>query len=196
MDQLQFGEWPQEKRCNKCGVTKPIDDFYAMVGMRDGHRNDCKACNLAAKKARYLANPQKMIERARDWQKANPERHLENQRRRRQRPDVKRRDRDGYLRRKYGITLEQYDAMFEGQGGVCAICGRPPREDISLHVDHDHDTGEVRGLLCFRCNNAIGDLGHDLGILEGAVAYLDRPDIEEVAATRARLAELVASTRR
>src|SRR5688572_26282042 len=128
------------KRCNKCGEVKPLTDFYAMTGMKDGYRNDCKACNLAAKHERYLRDPQGV----KQWQHDNRERHLETQRKRRQRPDVKRRERDQYLRRKYGITLEQYDEMFESQGGVCAICGREPRDDISLHVDHDHETGEVR----------------------------------------------------
>lgn len=54
----------------------------------------------------------------------------------------------GYrLKRRYGITAEQYDALLEAQGGVCAICGEPPKGK-ALHVDHDHATGGVRGLLC------------------------------------------------
>lgn len=58
--------------------------------------------------------------------------------------------------RKFGITIEQYEEMLVRQDGGCAICGRPPGR-ISLHVDHDHETNRVGGLLCFRCNNSLGD---------------------------------------
>ena len=61
------------KVCKKCGLTKPLDDFYRAAGMRDGHRNDCKACNLAAKHERYLADPQAAIARVKRWQQENPE---------------------------------------------------------------------------------------------------------------------------
>ena len=55
---------------------------------------------------------------------------------------------------KYNMRPEEYDAMLEVQSGVCLICGRPPKK-IRLHVDHDHKTGKVRGLLCFQCNNQV-----------------------------------------
>jgi len=79
-----------------------------------------------------------------------------------------------HLMRKYGITVEQYDAMLEGQGGGCFICGRPPRPDISLHVDHDHSTGQVRGILCFCCNNALADFQDDPALLGEAASDLSR----------------------
>jgi hypothetical protein len=91
-------------------------------------------------------------------------------------PEGKLRQRAGHLKRKYGITIEQYDAMLEAQGGGCFICGRPPREDISLHVDHDHFTGEIRGILCFRCNNALADFQEDPILLAKAAAYPRSPD--------------------
>lgn len=171
---------PATKRCTKCSETKPISDFYAMKGMRDGFRNDCKACNLAAKKARYDADPRPDIERMQRWVEANRDRWNETQRRRRARPEVKARERGAYLLRKYGITLEEYDVLFERQGGVCAICGALPTEGISLHVDHVHETGKIRGLLCFRCNNALGDFGDDAQVLRQAIRYLDSFDADEL----------------
>jgi oligoribonuclease NrnB/cAMP/cGMP phosphodiesterase (DHH superfamily) len=58
---------------------------------------------------------------------------------------------------KYGITIEQYNNMLEEQNFVCPICKEPPKENNKrLHIDHNHDTGEVRGLLCSKCNGALG----------------------------------------
>lgn len=171
---------------------KSLDDFYKTAGTRDGRRGDCKPCNLAAKKARYLADPATHIARVKRWQDANRERHNANQRVRRQRPEYKQRARDGHLRRKHGITLADFDRMLDEQHGVCAICGRLPREDISFHVDHDHETGRIRGLLCFKCNNALGDFEDQPEWLDQAAAYLTRdPELEPL--IRNRVAELVAS---
>jgi hypothetical protein len=64
----------------------------------------------------------------------------------------------------------------DAQDGVCVICGSPPPDESSLHVDHDHRTGRIRGLLCFTCNNALGDFGDDLDRLARAVTYLDAGD--------------------
>jgi len=74
------------------------------------------------------------------------------------------------------MTVEQYDEMLAEQGGGCAICGRAPTPGISLHVDHDHETGAIRRLLCFLCNNLLGDAGDDPALLEKAAAYLHEHD--------------------
>ena len=60
------------------------------------------------------------------------------------------------LMKNYGLTLEQYDQMFENQGGVCAICEETNISDRRLVVDHNHKTGKIRGLLCYRCNVRVG----------------------------------------
>lgn len=61
-----------------------------------------------------------------------------------------------HLERSYGLTLKEYDRLLMNQQGNCAACDRPPKEGRRLHVDHDHHTGEVRGLLCSGCNAALG----------------------------------------
>lgn len=96
--------------------------------------------------------------------------------------DKLRRRRDLYYQRKYGITLDQYEAMFEAQGGVCAMCGRPPGKR-QLDVDHSHQTGEVRGLLCPYCNHRVISR-HTLEKLRQAVDYLERHEqrVQEQAA--------------
>jgi hypothetical protein len=80
------------------------------------------------------------------------------------------------LRQFHGITPAEYAAMLEAQGGVCAACGLPEtgqnqRGVVSLAVDHDHTTGANRGLLCMRCNRALGLLGDDSSTIQQLLAY-------------------------
>ena len=160
------------KRCRICNETKPLDAFYAMKGMRDGHRNECKECNLARRKRWYADNSAKEIERVQAWRDANPERYAETQRRYKSTIDYPAVMRAAHLKRKYGITPEDYERRLAQQGGGCAVCGRAPKAGKSLHVDHDHETGYVRGLLCFKCNAALGQLDDDLERIERALTYV------------------------
>lgn len=87
--------------------------------------------------------------------------------------------RDAYLKKKYGISLEDYLRMEGEQAGKCAICGNPEtgkdhrtKEVRNLAVDHCHETGKVRGLLCSKCNTAIGKFNDDINIIEKAIDYL------------------------
>jgi hypothetical protein len=90
-----------------------------------------------------------------------------------------------HLKRVYKITLAEYQDLFKIQGGVCAICHNP--ETIvdakngllrDLAVDHNHKTGRVRGLLCRRCNQAIGLLNEDKDLLQQMIDYLSSIDSE------------------
>lgn len=88
--------------------------------------------------------------------------------------------RDMHLKRKFKITLTQYNDMLSRQSGVCAICHRPERvkhgkwgKTFELSVDHNHKTGEVRGLLCSTCNRAIGLFEDDVELLKAAILYLE-----------------------
>lgn len=162
------------KVCTKCGERKPLTEFHRQSEARDGRRPDCKACNLARQRARRDANPELNRARVRAWREANPGRDRERMDRFAAAGKRRLSNRRSHLKRKYGLTIEQYDEMLAVQGGGCAICTRQPRDDISLHVDHCHETGEIRGILCFRGNNALGDFGHDRALLHAAAAYLDR----------------------
>ena len=79
--------------------------------------------------------------------------------------------RNARLKLKYGMTLAEYDQMAEDQAGVCDICGDPPGA-YRLAVDHCHDTGKVRALLCLSCNTALGHLKDDPALFAKAVTYL------------------------
>lgn len=74
----------------------------------------------------------------------------------------------------YGITRDEYRKLWLSQGGVCAICVQPERtaRNRLLTIDHDHATGQVRGLLCSQCNRAIGLLGDSPEVIEAAARYL------------------------
>lgn len=92
------------------------------------------------------------------WRRDNPARYAEARRR--------------YKLRTYGLDVEAYEALLVLQGGRCAICGDPEKDDWDLAVDHDHRTGVVRGLLCRRCNVGIGLLRDDAGVLASAADYV------------------------
>lgn len=85
-----------------------------------------------------------------------------------------------HLKYRYGIDYADYLTMSEEQNGQCAICGVTVDP---LHVDHCHETGVVRGLLCGPCNTSLGGFKDDPSILQRAIAYLDkfydRPDCDE-----------------
>jgi hypothetical protein len=87
-----------------------------------------------------------------------------------------------HLERNFGITQAEYDALFDAQSGVCAICHRPEEKThhssgkaYALPVDHNHQTGEVRGLPCSSCNAAMGLLGDDIERVKAVLAYLENP---------------------
>lgn len=72
---------------------------------------------------------------------------------------------------KYGLTVANYDALLRKQRGCCAICKRKPKGGRKLAVDHCHDSGMVRGLLCARCNTALGQLRDDPNIIKAMLDY-------------------------
>lgn len=74
-----------------------------------------------------------------------------------------------HLKERYGVTEQQVAAMIEEQGGMCAIC----QDREAEHVDHDHETGEVRGILCFTCNVGLGNFRDRPDLLDRAVHYLE-----------------------
>ena len=83
------------------------------------------------------------------------------------------------LERTYGISLDEYKELHESQSGLCAICKQPERRVVRgvkscLAVDHDHNTNQVRGLLCFACNSSLGKFGDSIELLKSAIKYLEK----------------------
>lgn len=136
------------KTCGICGLNKPKTDFHKQSDKKDGLRSNCKVCTNKKNLDRYHNNPSTK----KSHNKAS---------------------RKYVYKNTYGITTEDYDKMLKDQGGVCKICGGgPSRGDKLLVVDHCHDTGVVRGLLCNKCNTGIGMFRDDLELLKKAVEYL------------------------
>lgn len=158
------------KQCKKCSSVRPLDEFHRDPGTKDGRRGICKDCACAKAKAWYKANPEqaraaryryaarnreKLNAQARDRWNADPQHHAE----------IKRKSR-------YRVVPERYGEMMVKQRGRCAIC---MREAPQLHLDHDHKTGAVRGLLCPACNHGLGRFRDNRALLERAISYLKSP---------------------
>lgn len=135
-----------EKVCPKCSLAKEQKEFGKDATTRSGISSWCKPC-----KKTWRAN----------HRKENPEKYQEID----FRNDLKR----------YGLTPEDYNKMFESQNGLCACCGIS-HENFrrGLHVDHDHTTGQVRALLCTKCNPGIGYFDDSVEKLEMAIKYLNK----------------------
>jgi hypothetical protein len=132
-----------------------------------------------AAQRRYRESHREQInERARRWRESHRDQVNERARLKWQTdPDLRKKrrmqnrlwQRKNIFKKVYGISMADYEAMFERQGGACAIC---KRTGLKLCVDHCHLTGEVRGLLCSRCNSAIGFCSDDPILLQAAADYL------------------------
>lgn len=134
--------------CRNCHEWKDSSWFRVAPGYKFGLFSWCRTCESAKRLVNHHKNP----ESAR-WR---------------------------HVKYKYGIGKTDYDRMVDEQNGACAACGATegqPRlgkgERYWLHIDHDHDTGEIRGLLCYRCNNGIGLLGTPKALRQAA-DYLER----------------------
>lgn len=182
-----------EKVCTRCKVSKPLEMFSVDKSSKSGYQFWCKVC-----RSEYKRNSPRTKEYAREYRKQHPgvygrsnkkyrQEHPEKsmlrdkiyrERAREERPDeLAMAHRKHRLKKVFGITIEDYNNMFEAQSGVCAICGKPgnPRKNHGrLFVDHNHKNGTVRGLLCHHCNTALGMANDDVDTLHAMIAYLKR----------------------
>jgi hypothetical protein len=136
-------------------------------------KNPEKAKAKAA--AFYQANKEYFRHKALEWRRKNPEAAKESERRRREANPEKHRAKvaQSSLKRLYGLTPQDVEAMSTRQGGLCAICALPFPDTKRRHVDHCHTTGRVRGLLCSSCNLALGKFRDDPALLRRAAEYLE-----------------------
>lgn len=163
------------KQCTKCGEIKPLELFSVSRKHSTGHASACKACQSKRAAARYARDSAAILAGNAEWSRLNRVRHLALARAWCARnPDkVRAKNRKRHLRVNYGLTVGEYDTMLAAQGGVCAICLRPPN-GRRLAVDHCHATGAVRGLLHGTCNAGLGQFNDDPAKMRQAADYVER----------------------
>ena len=184
------------KRCYRCLRVLPLTSFQADKARWDGKKNRCGKCHTAAtreKRARMTpAQREAERERQRRWFSRNRDRHNASQRARKARlkPEERAREREKTrlrnLRRKYGLADGQYQKLLAAQRGACAACGDAPKRRLA--IDHCHNTGSVRGLLCHRCNLTLGFVRDSERLLLSLAAYLRRHYLGDQNKNRRRVA--------
>ncbi|GAA1884765.1 endonuclease VII domain-containing protein [Streptomyces durmitorensis] len=174
------------KWCPRCEEFRPREAFGRHKGRDDGRQDYCKSCareyaklwdQRKRQERRELKNPAVPdgFKRCRGCGEVKP--HGEWHRNATASDGLSTRckacravqGRKGHLKRQYGMTEAEREEMIASQMGICVICLKAP----AAHVDHCHDTGRVRGVLCFNCNSAIGKLGDDPDTVRRAAAYLE-----------------------
>ena len=154
------------RRCKRCGQEKTLDEFQPGA-WNPGNKEIC---------AEYRQDPLIEVRWCISCQEKPPVYSLS------EKVDLSTLESKGkYLKKTYEISLKRYEELFQAQFGVCAICHKPPTEEKPfLVVDHDHETGKVRGLLCNKCNMAIGLFGDLTDNLRSAVRYLNTSHAQDL----------------
>jgi hypothetical protein len=184
------------KKCPDCGETKPLAEFSRNAARPDGLQFYCKSC-YSARAARTYRDRQVRKGKVVRERVEVPPGHKYCRRCDTIKPlsewhkNVRQSDgltsycktcrreigRLGHLKRTFGLAPEDLAALIEAQAGTCAICDGPPQ-----HIDHDHATGKVRGVLCGPCNMGLGQFQDDPARLRTAATYLDRHGMRSVMA--------------
>lgn len=143
------------KNCGKCKEIKQLEEFHKNPSQRLGRSNYCKKCTK---------------EYSKKW--TTPE-NLAKKYEARRRPDRMRKHKSNIMFKKYGITMDQFESIWESQGRCCKICKSVTNsKGKAFAVDHCHRTLKVRGILCDNCNHLLGKADDSLDILISAINYL------------------------
>lgn len=146
------------KTCNRCKETKTLSDFYKSTKMVSGLSVYCKACTGDGHRAWVAKNKPEVAAKMRKYRADHPDyfKHYDR-------------------KRLYNIDAETFTAMLDQQEHRCAICrADAPSKAGTFHVDHDHTTGKIRGLLCHNCNVGLGNFRSSKVFLTAAIEYLLR----------------------
>lgn len=146
-------------KCRVCALEKDCAEFNP--NMVNKSWKACRSCTREKAKNYYKNNREKCYASARKWAKNNPEKLAAT-------------IRAIWLKRAYGITVEQYEDMYRAQNGVCAICHGVNLNGTRLCVDHNHDTKKVRDLLCRKCNSFLGYIREDKEVGRRMSEYLEK----------------------
>lgn len=161
--------------CTRCEQMLPEDHFYRARSQKRGRNPSCKKCLLERNREYRKTRPEYAAgryEAQREWYQRNKEGMRAKAREKAAaaqsaNPDFRT---ARYRETTYGISPEDFELMVLTQNNQCAICGKTMRK---VHIDHDHHTGKVRGLLCPGCNTGLGKMGDSIAGLRAAIAYLE-----------------------
>jgi hypothetical protein len=156
------------KWCPMCKHLLPVSEFYKNRRTWDGLFDRCKECASALAQAHHRKRGEDP--EYREWRRKRTAEWREVAKADGRLSALNKK----YDLKKYGITVEQFEAMLAAQRYRCAICKGRLKGDKGTHVDHDHADGRVRGMLCGKCNVALGGFQDDIAILRSAVKYLER----------------------
>lgn len=149
-----YAELMRTKVCSDCGLHKPLTEFYKRTLSPDGLGYKCKPCDLKTSQLYVANNKEKVRLRRREYRNANKERI-------------------SIKKNRAKCSLEEFSKLFIEQKGRCKICNTHQDElKRRIAIDHCHETGKIRGLLCDRCNRAIGLLKDSIELLNNAANYL------------------------
>lgn len=156
------------KKCTKCKKDKELDEFSKDKYTEDGLTYRCKECRNKHYNNYYKENPEKQKIKN-DLQKENRKKYYSSN-------EGVLSSRRSHLKRVFGISLEEYQDKLEKQNGKCAICNSSNTHDKHgvLAIDHCHKTGNIRELLCFKCNTVLGSVDDNIEILKNMINYLKK----------------------
>jgi len=159
---------PATKKCGRCQTVKTIDNFSKYEITNKKHSSECRECHTKRLREYTEKNKEKVKEHGRKYRQSE---HGISVRKKYYKTITEEQKRKKLLHDKYKITPEYYNSLFDQQKGICKICKSPPK-DKYLVIDHDHQTGEIRGLLCQRCNKTLGFAGDTIEKVQRFIDYL------------------------
>ena len=137
----------------------------------DSRGKRCKTCYDLWRESTKTERAQKFKEYQKEWYEENKERLItKGVERTRNLPKDTRKS--YIIKSKYGIDIFRFKEMLKESNNKCTVCGKEHSDELPLNIDHDHKTGEVRGLLCKKCNYGLGFFGDDINLLNNAIKYL------------------------
>lgn len=167
------------KTCNKCNQNKSYNAFSKHPTISDGYYNQCKQCRHEARKKREAAKFSPDFTGSKVCKRCLVDKSKDNFLINKSTSDgfngwCKSCTKDASILAKYAISLNEYNRLLDKQNNSCAICGTKSPAGVSgeFVIDHCHDSGTVRGLLCNHCNTGLGKLGDTIESLEKALKYL------------------------
>lgn len=149
------------KECSTCKEVKGVEYFCFCIKNNDGYDKRCKSCRNKSYK-KYYAKPETVAKKKIYYQKN----YLINK------SKVLHRNKLYNIKRLYNITHEEYLNILISQNNKCLICGDTITPGCGCHLDHDHETGKIRGFLCQGCNKGLGHFRDNPKLLLSAYNYL------------------------